>query len=75
MRQNTIAIIFNSDGSLKMTTDNLDALDVMIENENLTVKEVALKDFIPDKYIYSLTEAGEISSEEYTLEPPLDFEQ
>jgi hypothetical protein len=75
MRQNTIAIIFNSDGSLKMTTDNLDALDVMIENENLTVKEVALKDFIPDKYIYSLTEAGEISSEEYTLEPPPNFEQ
>ena len=58
-----------------MTTDNLDALDVMIENENLTVKEVALKDFIPDKYIYSLTEAGEISSEEYTLEPPPNFEQ
>jgi len=75
VRQNTIAIIFNSDGSLKMTTDNLDALDVMIENENLTVKEVALKDFIPDKYIYSLTEAGEISSEEYTLEPPPNFEQ
>ena len=73
-QERMIAVIFNSDGSLKMSTDNLDGFDEMIEDENLTVKEVALKDFIPDKYIYSLTEAGEISSEEYTLEPPPDIE-
>ena len=72
-QEQKIAIIFNSDRSFKMTSDNLDGFDEMIEDENLTVKEIAQKDFKPDEYIYSLTEAGEISSEEYTLEPPPDI--
>jgi len=65
-----IHIIFNSDGSFKMTSSGLGGLEKMIEDENCTVKEMEIEDFKPEKYIYSLIESGEISSEEYTLEAP-----
>ena len=61
-------IIFNKDRTFKLATDSLVGIAEMIEDEELVVK--AIEDFKPEEYIYSLTESGEVASEEYTLEAP-----
>ena len=69
-----IYIIFNSDGSFKMTSGDLDGLEKMIEDENCTVKEMEGEDFKPLEFIYSLTEKGNISKKAYTFSPPPEIE-
>jgi len=63
-------IIFNLDKSFRIASGSLNGLEKMIEDEDLIVKVIEQKDFKPEKYIYSLTESGDISSEEYILEAP-----
>ena len=61
-------MIFNKDGDFKLAADSLAGLLEMIEDEELVVKKIEY--FKPEEYIYSLTESGEVASEEYTIEAP-----
>jgi len=70
-----IYIIFNSDGSFKMTSSSLDGLEKMIEDENCTVKEMEKEDFKILEYVYSLTKKGNISKKAYTFSPPPEIEE
>ena len=61
-------MIFNKDGDFKLAAESLVGLLEMIEDEELVVKKIEY--FKPEEYIYSLTESGEVASEEYTIEAP-----
>ena len=66
-------MLFNPDGSLKMTINTTQGVEKMISDENLTIKEYEIKDFKPLEYVYSLS-YGNVISSSYTFTPPPEVE-